>query len=197
MPIGLTVKEGDQLPVRSLQLSGLSSEPAYEILRTKGLVFTNEEAQGLVTRYSGNPLALKIVAVSIQSLYKQDISKFLSQGRIVFGEIWDLLEQQFNRLSNREKQVMLWLTSYQENTSLLKLDENNLPGLSTRVVLEALQSLQMRSFIENNSLRFTQPNMVLEYIKEVTHYKSESSILKFATISSELSQFPILTKNQG
>jgi len=197
MPIGLTVKEGDQLPVRSLQLSGLSSEPAYEILRTKGLVFTNEEAQGLVTRYSGNPLALKIVAVSIQSLYKQDISKFLSQGRIVFGEIWDLLEQQFNRLSNREKQVMLWLTSYQEDTSLLKLDENNLPGLSTRVVLESLQSLQMRSFIENNSLRFTQPNMILEYIKEVTHYKSESSILKFATISSELSQLPILTKNQG
>lgn len=184
MPTSLTIKEGNQLPVRSLQLSGLDSESAYEILKAKGLTFTPKEAQGLFARYSGNPLALKIVAALIQSLYKEDISKFLSQGRIVFGEIWDLLEQQFNRLSNREKQVMLWLTSYQEGAHLLKLDENNLPGLSTRVVLEALQSLQQRSLLENNSLRFTQPSMILEYIKEVTHYTSESSILKFTTASS-------------
>jgi hypothetical protein len=197
MPISLTVKEGNNLPVRSLQLSGLSPEPAYEILKVKGLVFTPEEAQELVSRYSGNPLALKIASASIQSLYKKDISKFLSHGRTVFGEIWDLLEQQFSRLSNREKQVILWLTSYQEDPHLLKLDENELPGLCTRTVLEALQSLQMRSLIEKNSLCFTQPSMILEYIKEVTHYKSESSILKFATTSSELNQLPILTKTQS
>ncbi|MUL38734.1 NB-ARC domain-containing protein [Gloeocapsopsis dulcis] len=183
MPISLTIKEGNRLPVRSLQLSGLDPESAYEILKAKGLAFTPGEAQGLFTRYSGNPLALKIVAALIQSLYKEDASKFLSQGRIVFGEIWGLLEQQFNRLSNREKQVMLWLTSYQEGAHLLKLDENNLPGLSTRAVLEALQSLQQRSLLENNSLRFTQPSMILEYLKEVTHDKS-NSILKFATTSS-------------
>lgn len=195
LPISLNVKAGDNLPVRSLQLSGLSPEPACEILAAKGLVFTNKEAQELVERYSGNPLALKIAAASIQSLYKKNVSKFLSQDRIVFGEIWDLLEQQFNRLSNREKQVMLWLTN--QDPHLLHINENDLPGLSIRNVLEALQSLQQRSLIKNDSFCFTQHYMILEYIKEVTHYKSESSILKFTSVSSELSQVPTLSKKQG
>ncbi|AFZ32150.1 NB-ARC domain protein [Gloeocapsa sp. PCC 7428] len=195
LPISLNVKAGDNLPVRSLQLSGLSPEPACEILAAKGLIFTNKEARELVERYSGNPLALKIAAASIQSLYKKNVSKFLSQDRIVFGEIWDLLEQQFNRLSNREKQVMLWLTN--QDPHLLHINENDLPGLSIRNVLEALQSLQQRSLIKNDSFCFTQPNMILEYIKEVTHYKSESSILKFTSVPSELSQVPTLSKKQG
>jgi len=195
LPISLNVKAGDNLPVRSLQLTGLSPETACEILAAKGLVFTNKEAQELVERYSGNPLALKIAATSIQSLYKKNVSKFLSQDRIVFGEIWDLLEQQFNRLSNREKQVMLWLTN--QDPQLLHINENDLPGLSIRNVLEALQSLQQRSLIKNDSFCFTQHYMILEYIKEVTHYKSEFSILKFTSLSSELSQVPTLSKKQG
>jgi len=36
------------------------------------------------------------------------------QGTIVFGDIWDLLDQQFHRLSALEKQVMYCLASYRE-----------------------------------------------------------------------------------
>lgn len=182
IPISLTVKEGNNLPVRSLQLSGLSPEPAYQVLQSKGLVFSIEEAQALVRYYAGNPLALKIAAASIQSLYKKDISKFLSQGRIVFGDIRDLLEQQFKRLSHNEKQIVLELASYQQ-AHLLDLEANKFSDLSQVEVLEAIQSLQQRSLLEKGSLCFTQPRATIEYINEVINHKTETSILKFATAS--------------
>ncbi len=69
MPSSLNVKEGYSLPVRSLQLGGLSLEPVCKVLKVKGLVCTDEESQKLSNCYSGNPLALKIAATSIQSLF--------------------------------------------------------------------------------------------------------------------------------
>ncbi|MBD2202986.1 NACHT domain-containing protein [Calothrix sp. FACHB-1219] len=165
-PSGFTAREGDALPVRSLQLTGLSAVESQQILATKGLVDSTDECQQLIQRYAGNPLALKIVATTIQHLFDGNICQFLQQGSVIFGDIWEILEQQFNRLSANEKQVMYSLAVKQDWVSLQQLQQYVIPQISERELLEALFSLQRRSLIEQRSANYTQPTVVMEYVSE-------------------------------
>lgn len=165
-PIGIAAKEGQSLPVRSLQLTGLMWTEAEEILQAKGLAPTEIETRKLVEYYAGNPLALKIATTTIQSLFNGDISFFLAQGTIVFGEIWELLDQQFNRLSDTEKQVMYWLATNSDYFTLAELLEDFDPTPSQRQVIEALESLQQRSLLQKDRFRFSQQPLFREYMSE-------------------------------
>ncbi|MBD1879553.1 NB-ARC domain-containing protein [Coleofasciculus sp. FACHB-T130] len=163
-PRGIASKEGKTLPVRSLQLAGLTEVEGHRIFHAKGFLVSEEELKLLMARYRGNPLALKIVATTIQELFDGNISQFLEQGTAVFGDIWDLLDQQFNRLCTLEKQIMYWLAINRELVSLLELREDIVPPVSQRELLEALESLQRRSLIEKKSATFTQQPAVMEYM---------------------------------
>lgn len=163
-PVGITAKEGRTLPVRSLQVSGLPQLEAQEILKDKGIVGLEDESKQLIEQYNGNPLALKLAATAIQSLFGGDVLKFLEQGTVVFGDIWELLDQQFNRLSALEKQVMYWLASRRRWVTLSELQEDCLSTVSQRELLEALESLQQRSVIEKNSASFTLQSLTMEYM---------------------------------
>jgi hypothetical protein len=155
-------------------LTGLEQAAAQEILLAKGLVSTEDESRKLIEYYSGNPLALKIVATTIQSLFDGDVSKFLEQGTVVFGDIWDLLDQQFNRLSVLEKQVMDGLAINREWVPLPKLLEDIAPTVSHRELLEALVSLEHRSLIERHSASFTQQPVIIKYMTERATVKALS-----------------------
>ena len=152
--------------MRSLQLTGLQQPEAQFILKDKGLVSGEDESQLLIERYTGNPLALKIVATTIQSLFDGNVSRFLEQGTVVFGDIWELLDQQFNRLSALEKQVMYSIASNRKWVSLPQLRNDVLPNISPRELLETLESLQQRSLIEKDSASFTQQPVIMEYMSQ-------------------------------
>lgn len=163
-PLGIAAKESTTLPVRSLQVTGLPPVEAQKILKDKGIVDTEGEAKQLIDRYHGNPLALKIAATAIQSLFAGDVYRFLDQGTVIFGDLWELLDQQFNRLSPIEKQVMHWLANNRHWVTLSELRECCFTSISQRELLEALESLQQRSLIERHSVSFTQQSVVMEYM---------------------------------
>ncbi len=180
-PGGLSAKEGETLPVRSLQLTGLHQEAGKTILKSKGLAASEDKCQQLIDHYAGNPLALKIAAATIQSLFAGNIKAFLTQGIILFGDIWDLLDQQFDRLSDLEKQIMYWLAIAREWVTLKELQEDIITAAATtqgteatpylskvsqRELLEALESLKGRSLIETSAFGCTQQPVVMEYIIE-------------------------------
>lgn len=165
-PIGLTSREGEALPVRSLYLTGLGQAEAQEILKAKGLVSAEDESRKLIEYYIGNPLVLKIIATKIQSLFDADVSKFLEQETVVFSDIWELLDQQFNRLSTLEKQVMYWLAANRESVTLTELLKSIVPKVSCRELLEALESLQQRSLLHKHAAGFTQHSVVTDYMSQ-------------------------------
>ena len=109
---------------------------------------------------------LKIVATAIQDLFGGNISNFLEHGTVVFGDIREHLAQQFNRLSDLEKQMMFWLTVNQEFVLLPKWQKEILTHVSQRELLEAIESLQRRSLIEKKSTIFVQEKVLKEYIME-------------------------------
>ncbi len=166
-PKEIALMQGETLPVRALKLTGMTDAEAGEILKSKGLSADSEsEWRLLIQYYSGNPLFIKIVATAIQDLFGGNISNFLEHGTVVFGDIREHLGQQFNRLSDLEKQMMFWLTVNQELVLLPKWQKEILPHVSQREVLEAIESLQRRSLIEKKSLNVVQERVVREYTIE-------------------------------
>ncbi len=163
-PAEIAALEGDGLSVRTLTLSGLEATAGQTILALKGLSSSDDETRQLVDCYCGNPLALKIAATSIQDLYEGNITHFLAEGTKVFNGIGNLLEQQFQRLSASEQQVMYWLAISRETVSITELQTAFMPALAKPKLMEVIESLRWRSLIENSTGRFTQQPVVMEYV---------------------------------
>jgi WD40 repeat protein len=156
--------EGDLSLVRSLRVVGLTQTEGTELLHAKGVIGDRSDCETLIDLYRGNPLALKIVSTTIQDLFDGQISTFLDVGTTAIADVWRLLDEQFHRLSDLEKQIMYWLAINRDWISLLELKADLLGGVSERRLLDALDSLQRRSLIECKSSRFTQQSVVMEYV---------------------------------
>ena len=165
-PRGLSTREGNGLWVKSLQLTGLDGSASQTLLTSINANAGREQQQQLAKRYSGNPLALKIVATTIRSVFSGSTADFLDYGTVVFGDLWDLLDQQFERLSAIEQTVMRWLAINREWMSLQELKVDIVPAVSHRALLEAAESLKARSLIETSRAGITQQPVVMEYMTE-------------------------------
>lgn len=164
-PAEIAALEGIDFPIRSLQLSG-SAEVSQAMLQAKGLTGTATEQQVLCDRYGSNPLAVKIIASTVQELFDGDIQQFLEQDAIVFNSVRRLLEQQFERLSELERSVMIWLAINREWTSIAELAEDIIPLVSRMELLEALESLSWRGLIEKRAGSYTLQPVVMEYVSD-------------------------------
>jgi WD40 repeat protein len=178
--------EGELTPVRSLQLPGLAVTACQRLLEHKGSFSAAEvtEWETLVEYYAGNPLALKMVAAGIQYLCDGSISEFLNLVRhnhFVFDDIRNLLDRQFERLTELEIEVMYWLAIEQEPVTFMTIRENLVLATAKQKLLETLRSLGQRSLIEKvasvqaiqdtttavqdaASARFTLQPVVMEYV---------------------------------
>ncbi|WP_414541929.1 NB-ARC domain-containing protein [Nostoc sp. CCY0012] len=164
-PKEVAILEGEILPVKSLPLSGLSITDGKAIFNCKGsFTAAKNEWQTLIQSYAGNPLALKIVATTIRDLFDSQISDFLAEGTVVFGDIQDLIEQQFQRLSDLEKQVMYCLAINREPVNFPEIHSDLLFPISSAQLLDALESLERRSLIEKGSGLFTLQPVLMEYM---------------------------------
>jgi WD40 repeat protein len=169
-PICFTTNEGENLPIRSLHLTGLPPSAGVEIFNIKGdFAGSADEWEILIKHYAGNPLALKMVASVIKDFFDGKLSNFLEvlqEGTLVFGGIRDVLARQINRLSDLEKQVMYWLAVYRKPVSFSELRADFVPQVSVADLLEALTSLQQRSLIEKHRSLFTLLPVVMEYMTD-------------------------------
>ncbi len=172
-PGGFAVRSGENLPVRSLKLFGLSPPVCQQILADKGLKVTLLQCRDIVNYFGGNPLAIKLAATNIKNIFGGDIQAFLLQGNTVFSDLWDLLDRQFDRLSPLQQQIMYWLAINQEAATPARLKAEILPKVSGRELMEALEALAGRSLIEDRrSLNDSAPTTlmlqpaIVEYITE-------------------------------
>ncbi|MFN6462082.1 MAG: NB-ARC domain-containing protein [Nostoc sp. DedVER02] len=167
-PKEIVTLEGNNFKVKSLQLSGLENIAAKNIFVSKGDFFASEKDwKKLINQYAGNPLALKIVCSTIQEVFGSNISEFISCDiSVLFGDIRNLLEQQFNRLSSLEKEILYWLGINCKPTSFVELQADIISTTSQPELIEALESLRRRSLIFNEKglAKFMLQAVVMEYI---------------------------------
>ncbi|MGG6242880.1 hypothetical protein ACQ4N7_30165, partial [Nodosilinea sp. AN01ver1] len=165
-PAILADMEGATLPVRSLPLPGLPPADTDQIFDAIGLSRSPQGRHRLIDSYSGNPLALKIVATSIRELFGGDVDAFVQEETTVFNGIRRLLDQQYQRLVPLEQQIMAWLAIDRDWVTIAELQADIVPAIPKQRLLETLESLARRSLIEQKNARFTQQPVVMEYVIE-------------------------------
>ena len=165
-PYGFARLERDSPQVWSLSLGGLADESAQQLLAQQGLRGEEAHQLSLIKRYTGHPLALKLVAETINELYFGDIAAFLTEETLIFADIRDVLDQQFARLSPLEQEIMTWLALEREPTSVQALSDSLLGPVNRHDYLEALRGLQRRSLLEKQGDGFTLQNVITEYTTE-------------------------------
>ncbi|NEQ21583.1 MAG: hypothetical protein F6K28_20675, partial [Microcoleus sp. SIO2G3] len=165
-PGEIATSEGDNHAVRSFQMPGLKAVEGEEIFQAKGLAGSDDEQRKLIDFYKGNPLALKIISTTIKEVFDGSIHDFLANGSVIFGRVRDLLNQQFNRLSDLEIEVMYWLAINREPVSVSELREDIVALESPPKLIEAVQSLVRRSLIEKSAALFTLQPVVMEYLTD-------------------------------
>ncbi|MFQ4140198.1 NB-ARC domain-containing protein [Nodosilinea sp. PGN35] len=165
--------EDSQGAVRLLVLKG-SWEASMALIEAKQLVGTEDEKRRLCELYRCNPLALKMLGTSIQSLFEGEIATFFATETPIFNGMRRLLDQQFERLSPLEQTLMYWLAINREWTALATLQSDLVPPIPLASLLEALESLTGRSLIEKRALKgkinskaeYTQQPVVMEYVTD-------------------------------
>ncbi len=165
-PQEIAALEGETLPVRCLKLTGLDRVESAYILKSKGFATVKEEeSQEVTQRYAGNPLFIKLAATAIGELFAGNIEEFLQQETVVFGNIRSCLDEQFDRLSVLEKQIM-YLLALDRDFDLQTLQQKLTLRVSQRLILEAVELLQRRSLIERQTSNFYQTPVLREYLIE-------------------------------
>jgi DNA-binding CsgD family transcriptional regulator/GTPase SAR1 family protein len=165
-PAEIALLKGEK--VRSVQPMD-SDEIARELFDEKGVVATDKEWQELAKRYGDNLLAYKIVAATIKEFFNGNVSSFLKATELfVEDTLNELLEQQFNRLSPSEEEIMYWLAIERTPVSLSRLREDLLLPVSLSELLKNLESLARRSLIEKQDstgeTSFTLQPLIMKFV---------------------------------
>ncbi|MGB3207917.1 MAG: NB-ARC domain-containing protein [Crinalium sp.] len=166
-PKEIAALEIDKKYVRSIKINGLDTENSSDILKEQGLT-ESEQWEILINQYAGNPSWLKMVATTIKDFFGGRVSELFKYDTIFLSEdLKQTLHQQYNRLTDLEKQVISALAVETNPVSISKLIQSiNLPPLD---VFNAVQSLERRSLIEkqqqSSEAVFTLQPVVREYIK--------------------------------
>ena len=156
----VTQVKNQNTSIRTLQLKGLDIAAGQEILRDYGLE-ESDNSETLIHRYQGNPLWLKSVANLIQDL-GGGVTELLPNDTILLPEdLKDVLQQQFDRLSELEKQVISLLAKESQPINRAKLLENDIIPASD--LLNALQSLSRRCLIEPQANFYTISPVLKQY----------------------------------
>jgi transcriptional regulator with XRE-family HTH domain len=151
-----------------VELGGLEVEDARAMLDDKSLAGDDRVWSELVERFGGNALVLRVVGDSIRQLFNGDIAEFMEQvpsGTMV-GGIRRLLDSQFYRLTQAEREIVRLLAIARDPVSFAQISAALIPRTCLSHVLEAIESLRHRSFIESaaSSYGFTLRSAVREYV---------------------------------
>ena len=158
--------------VRSLELNGLDIAAGraifQDIARTNNASFqgTEEDWSRLISFYSGNPLALEITARHILRRFDGNLSEFLKHDLMVFGEIRELLDWHFKRLTAAEKNIIYWLALNREAVSIADLKQDIFSPVAQKYLPETLDTLEKQIPIEKSGDRVTLQPVLIEYISE-------------------------------
>ena len=170
LPKDITIQSGDALPVRCFQLSGLPETDGQDLLQALGeFEGSVDEWKRLIRAYSGNPLALKMIAAAVRDYFDGSLSDFLvavQQDSLILGDVKQLLVRQIDRLTPLEKEVMYWLAINREPVAWQTLQSDIVKTVPLNELLQAIDSLERRSLLEKNKSRITQQAVIMDYFTE-------------------------------
>jgi NB-ARC domain len=132
--------------IRTLTLDGLAPDAQQQILKDRGVANSDKWAKE-IAYYCGNPLYINVVATTIEDLFGGRIDDFCQDRRLFLtNDLKLILQRQYDRLSEVERQVVHAIASQDRSISLSELIGSS--QIAPSDLLEALQSLGRRRLID-------------------------------------------------
>ncbi len=186
----------DAKTVRGLTLCGLQNAAALEFLKSRGLSGKELGLSALIQLYRGNPFALKMVIPFIQSIFGGNVAAFLNQNTLIVGDrLRTLLQQQLERLSDLEREILYWLAIWQEPVSFCRLQTHFLLLIDPAALLEGIASLERRSLLEpwfgEDLSSFTLQPLVMKTVRDELVERATAEI-KRVVQSHDIRYFKVL-----
>ncbi|MGL6140384.1 MAG: ATPase, partial [Planktothrix sp.] len=157
----ITEVKSENSLIRTLRLTGLDILAAREILRDNGLTEI-DHWDAIIQHYQGNPFWLKSIANLMQDLGESEIEVLLNNTLLLPEDVKESLQQQCDRLSEIEKQVLSLLAKENNPINLVKLLENS--KINSSDLINAIQSLLKRCLIEQQGNFYTVLPLIKQYI---------------------------------
>jgi DNA-binding SARP family transcriptional activator len=163
---------GGEGSVKNLWLGPLSSQASQICLAGQGVSGDQPVLAEIAERYSGNPLALGVVADAIRNLHFGDGGAFLASPMPVFDAIRVVMDDQFARLSPLEQEMMTALgqaqtaLTWSDLRQRLRSGRSGRSGRSERAVIEAQLSLLRRGLVISQPSGISLPNLIRGYLQE-------------------------------
>jgi len=165
--------DNDNSAVRLFQLQGME-KGAIELLKNQGLE-DEKQWSDLIRLYQGNPLWLRLVSRTIKQLFSGKVSEYLQYQPVFLGdELINIIQQQFNRLSDLEKQVITIFCS-EPSPMPISVLVSKIPALS-RELFQVILSLERRGWIEKN-VNLDQSGFTVQLVLKQYVTDSSSQIL--------------------
>ncbi len=183
--------EGQTRPVRVFPLQGLQVTDIQKLFGTKGTFSgTAEDWNRLVDSYAGNPLVLNQIATTIQQLFNGNITEFLKQKITVFGSFFNSLDREFEHLPDLAKATIQCMVVSHQPITFSKLRTTIQSSVSSPALLETLELLQARSWIDANAGLLSLQPMIMEYAKSVMVEKKIAKAQPIAFLERERKLLP-------
>ncbi len=157
--------------VRSMTVQGMTSLAGHQLVQSYGCPQLPEQMwQEIHAHYGGNPLALKIAAITAIELTGGgdkilDLYPMMKTGQLQFRNIDDILHRQFERLSDIEQQLVYWLAIEREPISGAQLRSNLvLDRELSGEIMNAIQSLSRRCIITLEDRNWSIQPVTIAYV---------------------------------
>lgn len=157
---------GRESSVKNFWLGPLSNQASQVFLLDHGASGNQTVLAEIVERYSGNPLALGVVADAIRNLYFGDAEAFLESQMPIFDDIRSIMDDQFARLSPLEQEMMIALEQSQGSLIWSELGQRLSTIQSKQETIEAQLSLLRRGLAINQPTGISLPALILGYMRE-------------------------------
>jgi hypothetical protein len=146
---------------------GTPPKPMLEKMFKKQLSNKSSQQQwiSLWERYGYNPKPIAIATSAIETFFDGNINQFLEQKSILLNNIREILDRQFERLTNLEKKIayLLAINCTSITTEQLKLEF--IPQSSTIDILESLKNLEQIGFLRDRRATYTLSAVAQDYLK--------------------------------
>jgi hypothetical protein len=185
--------------VRSLDVRGLSADCGHQLIQSYGCpALPSWMWQEVYQHYGGNPLALKIAAIAAVELTGGgakvlELYPLMRDGKLPFRGIDDILERQFDRLSDVEQHLVYWLAIEREPITLTQLRANILPDPQIDgEIFNALQSLLRRGIVLRQKQLWTLQPVTIAYVTQRAIDKIVAELCPLAAGAEPQQQFHYL-----
>jgi NB-ARC domain len=146
---------------------GAPQKPMLEKMFKKQLLNKSSQQQWLLLWecYGYNPKPIEIATSTIETLFDGNIHQFLEQRPILLNNIREILDKQFERLTNLEKKIAYLLVINCTSITTEQLELEFTPQSSTVDILESLKNLEQIGFLRDRRSTYTLSAIAQDYLR--------------------------------